>query len=168
MLSVTCPADDKETMKLWIYHPACFRVDDPNLQLDHTKGRYWNSPDLNLRKRYREILPKLHDLLGTRQCLWCCTVRGLFVRMTEDDDLVEWELRVPFSQVLAFYSIPLWEDLIYTRTDTWDGLILEQLGEAEAEHKDIGALVQFHQLHPGWITCHGPPKPLYPKKGRSP
>ena len=168
MLSVACPADDKENMKLWTHHPSDFLVDDRTLQLDHTKGGYWNSPDPDLRKRYREILPKLHDLIETDQCLWCCTVRGLFERMTEDVDLVEWELRVPFSQVHRFYSIPLWEDLIYTRTDSWDGLFLEELGEAEAEHKDVGALVQFHAFHPDWITCHGPPEPEYPKKRRSP
>lgn len=142
-------------MILWTHHPSSFRLDDPNLQIDHTKGKFWNSEQLGF--RYREALPKLQLLVKTDQFLWCCTTRGCFVRTTEEIDLVEWELDVPASQVLRFHDVQVWEDIVWSRGDDWDSLLIDGAIADVAADKGIGALVRVPVDK--WATCHGPPEP---------
>ncbi len=145
-------------MNLWTYHPSTFRLDNPDAKIDSTQGVYWNEDSL----QYRKVLPRLQQLLGTDQFLWCCTTPGCFVRTTEEIDLVEWELVVPNSEIVAFYSVPVWEDIIYGRSSAWDDLVLEGLTEQRAATKDVGAWIRF-PLRPDSITRFGPLPPLYPK-----
>lgn len=146
-------------VKLWSHHPSDFRLETAS-NVDYKKGKYWNSNDPNL--RYREVLPLLHGRVGTDQFLWCCAVRGEFQRTAEEIDLVEWELNVPRSAVLAFYRASIWEDIVWGRSDAWDELFTGTETEANVVSTKIGALVRF-PLHPEWVTCHGPPPVRYPR-----
>lgn len=148
-------------MKLWTYHPSNFRLDDPNVKIDPTKGMYWNDESL----QYQKVLPKLQQLLGTDQFLWCCTIPDCFDRMTEDDDLVEWELVVPIAEILSFHSVPVWEDIVHGRGCAWDSLVIGDLTEQEAGKKEVGAWLRF-PLKPDSIERFGHLYPLYPKSMR--
>lgn len=139
-------------MKLWTHHPSNFRIDDVTARIDATKGVYWKNNTL----KYREALRRLQERLGTDQFLWCCTVRGLFVRTAEDIDLVEWELDVPLSEVLGFYSSPAWEEVIQGQEEAWDRLFLDRLSkEAGTASKEVDAWVRF-PLKSGTAKCLGP------------
>lgn len=132
---------ESTTMRLWTHHPSTFQVDDPHERIDRTLGEYWKDsmgPDF----RYREVLPRLQNLVGTDQFLWCCTVRGCYP-VGETTDSIEWELNEPFSQILAFYRETVWLDIILGRGDDWDNLLIQGISEEEAADKDIGALVRF-------------------------
>ena len=138
-----------DTVTLWTHHPSTFQVNDPELHIDWTLGEFWNQNEAKF--RYREVLPRVHEQLDTTQFLWCCTIRGGFERVCEEYDLVEWELNVPRSRV-RFYSVPVWEKIVYSRTDNWDGL---WLGARESTpNRKVGALV-FLPLESKWINCHG-------------
>ncbi len=135
-------------MKLWTYHPSTFRLDDPEARIDPTKGLYWNDTTT----RYRDVLPRLQVLLGTDQFLWCCTTKGCFIRPSKEIDLVEWELDVPPSEILAFYSVPVWEDIVHGRSEAWDNLVIKNV---QAANKDVDAFVRF-PLKAGTLKCLGP------------
>jgi hypothetical protein len=94
-------------------------------------------------------------MLLEEQFLWCCTKRGLFIRTTEDIDLVEWELTLTEDDLLAYYHEPTWEELIRFRGD-WKTLILPGLTEG------AGVLARF-PLRPGVAECLGPLPVKYPK-----
>jgi len=146
-------------MQLWTHHPSAYRIDAPDLKVYPKRGQYWKMREN--RFRYHEMASRLWKLLGTDQLLWCCTVRGEFKRPTEDMDLVEWEINAPPSTILAYISSPVWEDLIWTRTDDWSGLILKHaplLG-----NKDIHGLVTV-PLPPGGVKCHGSPPPQFTRE----
>ena len=153
-------------MQLWTHHPSDFPVDDPDLVVDYTKGKYADSSmEGNNGFRYRTVLPELHKRVETSQFLWCCTERGSYPRVTEDVDknLMEWELNVPLTQILAFHRISAWEDLVWSRSDDWEELLIE-VGEIEPpanDLSDLGVLVRV-PLNPTWTTCHGPLPPKYP------
>lgn len=146
-------------MKLWTHHPDKFKVDDPDLMIDHTKGGYWHHEEKGF--RYRDVLPVLVKRIGTDQFLWCCTVRGEFERVSEDVDLVEWELDIEYSQILAFYNVPIWDDLVSSRNDEWENLVLDT-GEAD---QNVGALVRV-PLGPTTATRIGPLEVKYPKRNQ--
>jgi hypothetical protein len=83
-------------VKLFTHHPRKFKVDDPKLVINPTQGDFWkNYP------AYRQALPKLQEIVGTTQFLWCEIVRS-FVRVSEAHDIVRWEIEIPFNDVLAF------------------------------------------------------------------
>jgi hypothetical protein len=85
----------------------------------------------------------------------------MFVRPTEDVDLVEWEISAPPGKLLAYISSPVWEDLIWSRSDCWDGLVIDStptLGD-----KDIHALVLV-PLPAGAVKCHGLLRPQYTRE----
>lgn len=140
-------------MKLWTHHPSTFRLNDPDQRIDWTRGDYWDTEMGGF--RYLEVLPMLQVRLGTSQFIWCCTTRGEFIRTSTSIDLVEWELDVPFAEILAFYRSSVWEDILWSRSDNWDGLLLTGLSEAEAATPDVGALVDF-PLRVGQMKCLGP------------
>jgi hypothetical protein len=118
-------------MQLWTHHTPDFQIDDPGLTIDPQKGPYWQ---INMEGFcYRTVLPQFQMLLGTSQFLWCCTTRGQFVSTTEDLPLVEWELDVPGSQILRFIRTRVWEDLVWGRSNTWDGLFITDHVEPGAE-----------------------------------
>ena len=124
-------------MQLWTHHPEAFKVDADDLRIDHTCGTFWNLECPGF--RYRAILPKLFDLVGSNQFLWCCTRRGKFARTSEAHDLVEWELHVPESAMIAVFRVSVWEDLIWSLSDDWSNLILTERPTVAAD--DINALV---------------------------
>jgi hypothetical protein len=93
--------DGKEgaPMQLWTYHPGDFRIDAADLVIDPVRGYYWHYSAPGF--RYREMLPVLQRRFGTDQFLWCYSIRGEFIRASEDHDVVEWALNVPDSQILG-------------------------------------------------------------------
>ena len=146
-------------MQLWTHHPSSFRLDALALQIEPEAGQYWTHQDKNF--RYREIARMLWESLGTNQFVWCCTLRGMFVRPTEDVDLVEWEINAPPATVIAYISSPVWENLVWSRSDRWDGLFINDppvLG-----HKDIHALVAI-PLQPDCVRCHGQLPPQHTRE----
>jgi len=143
-------------MKLWTHHPSSFRVETLLDPIDPKQGQYWNYQERNF--RYREMAPMLWNLLGTDQFLWCCTLRGVFVRPTEDVDLMEWEINAPPCRIIAYISSPIWENLVWSKSDSWDGLVAKN--PPRLGHKDIHALVSV-PLPAGSVVCHGQLPPQY-------
>jgi hypothetical protein len=140
-------------MQLWTYHPSTFPVDDPNLEVDYTRGIFWRI-EMGQSFRYRVVLPKLHDLVKTTQFLWCCTLRGTYPRTWEGDDSVEWELNAPLTQILTFYRKNVWDDIVWSRSDDWAQLLIP-VGEKErVGDENLGALVRV-PLKSDWAKCHG-------------
>jgi hypothetical protein len=136
-------------MQLWTYHPTGFQVDAPDLAIDPKRGQYWWHEATGF--RYREVLPKLQQVVGVRQFLWCYTFRGQCLRVQEAHDVVEWELNVPDSNILGFLRSSVWEDIVWSRSNDWSGLLVAGTPEAS---KNIHALV-FVPLPPGTARCHG-------------
>ncbi len=146
-------------MQLWTYHPSDFRINDPNLEVDYKKGKY-SHPDIQVANgfRYCKVIPKLHEMVGTTQFLWCFTQQDQFARTYEDDDSLEWELNVPLTQILTFYREKVWEGIIISQNDDWDRLLIA-VGETEpagSELNDLGALVRV-PLEPNQAKNHGQP-----------
>ncbi len=137
-------------MKLWTYHPITFRPNDPNGKIDPRKGMCWGNSSL----RYRQALPRLHELLGTDQFLWCWTTRGS--RSSKEVCLLlhEWKLEVPLSEILAFCNIPIWDEIVDGKGEAWDRLFVEKT-TAVAED-NLAAWVRF-PLRECLITCLGRP-----------
>ena len=152
-------------MQLWTHHPSDFRVNDPDLVVDYTKGMYAQPSMQGINGfRYCNVMPKLHTRVGTTQFLWCCTERGCYERVTEDvdKDLLKWELNVPLTQILHFHRVSVWEDIVWSRSDDWQDLLIE-VGETERaanDLSDVGALVRV-PLNRKWATCHGLLQPMY-------
>ena len=144
---------------LWTHHPSNFCVDDPELVIHHTRGQYWQS-SMGEGFRYGEVLSMLIERIGSDQFLWCCTVRGEFIRTTEEIDLVEWELNVPPPQVFSFFLTSVWEDLVWNRGNDWERLLIN--GPVEEGSEDVGALVRV-PVEAKCVTCHGPLPVKYPK-----
>jgi hypothetical protein len=137
-------------IKLWTHHPSDFRIDAVGIRIDPTQGQYWNYEKPGF--RYREIAPVLWDKLGTDQFLWCCTQRGMFKRVLPDHDLVEWEIAAPPADVIAYVSSRVWEDLVWSKSDSWDRLIVPRPSAAGDPY--IHAAVSF-PVPVGCVTCHG-------------
>jgi hypothetical protein len=125
-------------VQLWTHHPSHFPLDSADLVIDPTRGIHWQDERRNF--RYRDRLNALHLLLGTSQFLWCFATRGGFTRYYESQDLVEWELNVPRSQIIAFFSGSIWEDLIWGRSDDWANLFIGSA--AVRPNPDVQALVR--------------------------
>ena len=145
---------DEPRVKLWTYHPSTFRIDDPQLSVDYMRGKYWQDDSHGF--RYREVLPILCELLGTTNFVWCCTARGKMQKMTSDEDLVEWEISLPMSNVLKFYSELVWDKIIWGKSDDWQPLFVSDIKPSG----DLGALVKVPLL-PEVAFCHGQVKPKY-------
>lgn len=141
-------------LTLWAYHPSDYRLDTPGLIMDHTKGKNWTRKMANF--RYREVLLKLQRRLGTDQFLWCCSTRGCFRRTSEGIDLVEWQLDVPSSHVLSFYCEDVWENIVWSRSNEWERLLIEDSPDQIVPCENVGVLLKL-PLAPEWITCHGMP-----------
>ena len=144
-------------MILWTHHPSSFKLDEPGIRVDPTNGKYWKMSESKF--PYKQILAMLQEQIGWGQFLWCCTERGRYLPISEPSDLVEWEIELPLSQV-KLVSVPVWEDLIWSRGDDWDSLFPKGLSESEAVDKDIHALVRF-PLPANCLTCHGQLPPRY-------
>jgi hypothetical protein len=143
-------------MQLWTHHPSDFPLDAADLVINPARGIHWQDERRNF--RYRERLHALQLLLGTSQFLWCFTTRGGFTRYEESQDLVEWELDIPRSQIITFFSGPVWEDLIWGRSGDWTKLFIED--SAVRPDRDIQALVRV-PLPRGVATCHGQMPAVY-------
>lgn len=139
-------------MRLWTHHPSTFDLSDQTLIVDWKKGMFWRKEDSVF--RYRKTLPMLHKLVGTDQLIWCCTRRATYKRESEFIDLTEWEINLPIKDVILTSS-PIWEDLIWSRSDDWGSLILKGLAESEAVSDSVVALVRF-PIRPDCLTWHGP------------
>jgi hypothetical protein len=143
-------------MQLWTYHRSNFPVDTIS-EIDSTKSFWWTYDEPSF--RYREVLPVLWKLVGTKDFLWCCTERGGFMRMTEEDDVVEWELNVPATSVL-FYRELLWDEILHGKSDNWSDLILKDVTDPLPGR--TGAIVRV-PLPPNSATNLGPAPVKYPK-----
>jgi hypothetical protein len=157
-------------MPYWTAHPTGLMIDAPDFEPDPTKGHYWKMEDEGF--RYRECLPKLWDIIGTRNFVWCFLELGRNERLTETDEPYdEWELNVPRSEVLAFVRGTLWHDIIWSRSDEWDTLLIYD--ELPPREENIQALVSV-PLPTGSATCLGllpiknATKPQQPKRRLSP
>lgn len=143
-------------MQLWTHHPSNFPVNDPNLKVDYTKGQY-AQPDKvgGIALRYREVMPKLHETVETTQFLWCCTQRGCYPKAMEEDSM-EWELNVPLTQILRFYRVTVWENILKNQNDDWKRLLIAVCETEPAANypNDLGALVRV-PLKLDWVKCHG-------------
>jgi hypothetical protein len=137
-------------MQLWTHHPSTFRLDLPDAKVYPERGDHWQMEAKGF--RYPQIARKLWQVIGTNQFLWCCTSRGGFVRTTEAIDLVEWEIAAPPSTILAFINAYRWEDLVWSRSDDWNGLILQRA--PSRGDRAIHALVAV-PLPPGAANCRG-------------
>lgn len=153
-------------MQLWTHHPSEFRIDQPGLVINPSNGRYSKSCGNGF--RYSDVLPMLQERVGANQLLWCCTTRGRYMPTHEPSDCVEWEVNLPLSKV-TLISVAVWDDIVWSRGDDWDSLILTGLTESQAASKNINALVRL-PLPPGCLTCHGqlPARYLAGGKGRNP
>jgi hypothetical protein len=145
-----------ENIRLWTYHEPAFPLTDPNLEIDPTKGTNW--ADL----RYRRVLHRFQQLVGTEQFLWCHTKDGLGVRFHADNDpVLKWVLEVPITHVLQFYRESQWLDIYESRTDVWEGLILGN--DPSVTGDDIGACVKV-PIPSDFVVDTEELKPIYPRK----
>ena len=148
-------------MRLWTHHSSSFKLDDPDIRVDSTRGSHWRKKR-GANFRYKQVLPMLQALVGSDQLLWCYTKRGQNLPTSEPSDSVEWEINLPLVDMRLF-SVPVWEDLVWSKGDDWDSLLLKNLGEKEAaDDKNINALVCL-PLPPDCLTCHGQLPPEYLK-----
>src|SRR5262249_39043968 len=115
-------------MRLWTYQPGDFRIDTADLVIDPARGYYWHyrAPGF----RYREMLPVLQRRFGTDQFLWCYSIRGEFIRASEDHDVVEWALNVPDFQILGLIRASVWEAIVRSQSDNWSNLFVTDGTEA--------------------------------------
>ena len=146
-------------MQLWTRRPSSFRIDAIDLWVDPKQGQYWKDEGKNF--RYREVAPMLWELVKTDQFLWCCTLPRMFIRATEEVDLVEWEINTPPAKVIAYISSPVWENLVWSRSNSWDGLIINHT--VTLGHKDILASCPS-PLPPDCLICHGQLPPLHTRE----
>lgn len=143
-------------MKLWHYQPEHFDLAElsrQRMKLDPTQGKYWNQ-DCGSGFRYREVQPQLCKTLGTDQFLWCKTVPGWERMIDESPVVVEWEIDACSAQILAFYSVQIWEDLVWSRSDDWDALIIND--PSSQGNEDIGALLRWPLEPPSVMQRIGP------------
>ena len=97
----------------------------------------------------------MHKLLGTDQFLWCWTTRGSRSFKEFCLLLLEWELDVPLSEILAFHSVPIWDEIVGGKSEAWDRLSIEK-ATAVAE-ENLAAWVRF-PLRDCSIRCLGRPQ----------
>jgi hypothetical protein len=85
--------------------------------------------------------------------------------VSEPSDSVEWEIELPLPEVIL-YSVPVWEDIVWSRADDWQSLFLTGLSEDEAANESVGALVRL-PLPDSCLTCHGQLPPRYLAAGKA-
>ena len=132
-----------ETTQVWTFHPSAFQLDDPGTVLDPTRGTYWSQ---DYPPGYRKALSRLQEMLDTKSFLWCCMSWERYPRTSESIDLVEWELHVSPSEIVAFHDVQTWEDIIHKRSEDWDSLLVAEVGDPD----QVTTLVKFPLL-PGVI-----------------
>ena len=135
--------------QFWTYHPDAFRVDNPTLKLDHTQGTYWDVKYGGM-PTYRQARPKLVQLLGVNDFLWCCPIRGLLERYTLAHDLVEWEINVPASQIVSWLDNLQWEKFVRDPSMATTGLLISQPTTPSKDHVAFVAI----PLKPGQAIRH--------------
>jgi len=110
---------------------------------DATKGRYWNLEVGSTNFRYRDIAPLLWKQLGTNSILWCCTSRDNSFRNQNlaHPDRTEWEIEIPFCDVLVFIRASKWEDALSTGAFDWSLLAVYSPSEDEICSGKIDAIV---------------------------
>src|SRR5260370_34317691 len=136
-------------MQLWTYHPPEFRIDNPQLPgIDPTRGKYWSEPSLC----YKAALRKLCEMVATEQFpLWCFTVPDCWILTPEA--VVEWELKVPQPQILAFIREPVWHEILCGRGGDWENVIVTER-PVNCE-KNITAVVRCPRSPECQVTCRG-------------
>jgi hypothetical protein len=139
-------------MQLWTFQPLGFPIDGPDLIVNPKLGSWWND-ESRIRAGYQEMLPKLISMLGTDRFLWCCTAYYKW-ETTPDRPVVEWEVNVPESQVLAYIREPLWDAILKGQGLDLASVIVS--GPITPD-KEISALVRWPPLVLEGLTCHGKP-----------
>jgi hypothetical protein len=105
-------------LTVWTVQPTDFDLPQVS-RLDCQRGTYWQTGDGNLqvRDRYRELLPMVHQHVGTDQILWCMSStfgpveyegRAYELPWEERDGTVLWELELPTVGVLAHFDTMKW------------------------------------------------------------
>lgn len=130
-------------MRLWTYHPPDFRIDDlRSSPIDPTKGPYWNDRSLC----YRKALPRLCTMLGIDAFpLWCFTAPDCWLLTSEAR--VEWELEVPEAEILGFIHSRVWDVILKSKSDDWQGVIVTERPVTPGQY--VSAMVRF-PLSPDW------------------
>ena len=104
---MTPPAD---RITVWTVHPVEFDLAQPGLEYDHTQGYYWKG-ELPACRRYREVLPTLHQHFGVSAILWCFSSL-IDWHVADRTKEVAWELDLPTSSVLAHFDTYLWGGVV--------------------------------------------------------
>ncbi len=143
-------------MRLWTCQGKDVHVDDPNHVVDYTKGTYWKE---NI-GRYREALPELHKLLKTTQFLWCSTEKQNRASEDVEEDVMQWELKVPLTQIVSGYRVSVWDGPkskkgIFEGKDNWDDLLVPVDKIERSDRSDLGVLVRVPLPNRDWAKCHG-------------
>lgn len=95
-------------MKLWSWQERSF--DPTRDRVDLTRSRHFNNKKI---QHIQEGYAILRELIGSDQILWCYSSRnGYLLRRKKKTDLVEWELEIAQSDILAFVDEVRWERLI--------------------------------------------------------
>jgi hypothetical protein len=104
---------DLEHITVWTVQPADFDLSQPGLAYDHTQGAYWKNGAGCPRvcRRYREVLPIVHEHYGVRQILWCwSSLVGWWGSSALDT--VAWEINLPTRAVLAHFDTDRWAQTV--------------------------------------------------------
>jgi hypothetical protein len=138
-------------VKITTYHPSDFNLLDPLLKIDPSRGQYWEEDE---QFRYRSILPKLHAILGSDQIVWCVFNRDDYI-LTERHvrEYVEWEYVGSIVTAVRYLNSRVWEDIVWSRGDEWDTLIV---AECPADITRVKPIVLNDLAKPEWWACHGP------------
>lgn len=142
---------DVSIMKLWTYHPAQFRIDDPNSPaIDPRQGPYWSEPTLCYELSLHLLLKKLGTELFP---LWCFTVPDCWELADVTKGPVEWELDIPEPEIQAFIRQPIWDAILKGSGDDWDNVVVKD--RPVKPDKYISAVLRF-PLSPDWgVICCG-------------
>jgi len=129
-------------MRLWTYHASTFCLLTAT-RVDPSKGHGHVPP--HERDAYLTARQELCLLLGTDQFLFCCVTDDPFVRMDESEDLLEWRIEMPSSEVMKLVRCDVWNRIRVgkTRVGDWDRLFFEHPWEDEATRDELQALVSF-------------------------
>jgi hypothetical protein len=135
---------------LWTHHPVRFRINDPGiLRVDPSQGPYWACAELSYESSQRALC----EALGADQFLWCSTVNA-WISGSIHDDIMEWSLNVPESEVLAFIDEPVWDGILRGSGRPIASAIITHRSAKPAPN--VSALVRFPLLSEWKARCWGP------------